>query len=128
MFEHPEKITDSNTSDIYIWKLVMPAARAASATFGASFVKSRRTPLPIVWKCTGNPLAATASHIGFHHGSHSCVMSPRREISRPRTPPRRATRSISPTAASNCSSIIGKAHESPLWRRDVRIYADNHGL
>jgi hypothetical protein len=32
MFEHAEKITDSNTSDIYIWKLVMPAARAASAT------------------------------------------------------------------------------------------------
>jgi hypothetical protein len=48
----------------------MPAARAASATFGASCVKSRRTPLPIVWKCTGNPLAATASHIGSHHGSH----------------------------------------------------------
>src|ERR1700746_880462 len=95
----PEKITDSNTSDIYIWKLVMPAARAASATFGASFVKSRRTPLPIVWKCTGSPEAATASHIGFHHGSHNGVMSPRREISSPRTPPRRATRSISPAAA-----------------------------
>jgi hypothetical protein len=63
-------------------------------------VKSRRTPLPIVWKCTGNPLAATASHIGFHQGSHNGVMSPRREISSPRTPPRRATRSISPTAAS----------------------------
>src|SRR5438132_4140708 len=62
----------------------MPAARAARATFGGSLVKSRRTPLPIVWKCTGSPLAATASHIGFHHGSHDGVMSPRREISSPR--------------------------------------------
>ena len=34
-----------------------------------------RTPPPIVWKCTGSPLAATASHIGFHHGSHNGVMS-----------------------------------------------------
>jgi hypothetical protein len=40
----PEKITDSSTSDIYIWKLVMAAARAASATLGASWVKSRCSP------------------------------------------------------------------------------------
>jgi hypothetical protein len=35
-----------------------------------------------VWKCTGDPLAATASHIGFRQGSHNGVMPPRREISR----------------------------------------------
>jgi hypothetical protein len=44
--------------------------------------------LPIAWKCTGNPEAATASHIGFRHGSDSGILSPPREISSPRTPPR----------------------------------------
>jgi|SRR5271166_30062 len=61
---------------------------AAKATFGASLEKSRRMSLPIVWKCTGNPEAATASHIGFHDGCDSGILSPPREISGPRTPPR----------------------------------------